>query len=153
MSENLLVPLPGFMLPADFPWRVRFIAAVDEQLRRLRATGHYVPARFFGYYFHGATPMGVSGSWTVALDLAAPWRQVNASLERLTCGQFSIASEARGVDPDFMLVHDRFDGACWLWRFGFGLRFVEATEPVAGADRDDGGSYGGELGDRRLLGP
>jgi hypothetical protein len=152
MSENLLIPLPGFTLPPDFPWRVRFISAVDEQLRRLRATGHYVPARFFGYYFQEQVPMGVSGSWTVALETAAPWRQLSAALDRLTCGQFSIVSDARGVDPDFMLVHDRLDGACWLWRFGFGLKFVEATEPVAN-EGSDGGQMGGELGDRRLLGP
>ena len=62
MLENLLVPLPGFTLPPDFPWRIKFIAAVDEQLRRLRATGHYVPARFFGYYFQGMSPVGISAS-------------------------------------------------------------------------------------------
>ncbi len=152
MLENLLVPLPGFTLPPDFPWRVRFIAAVDEQLRRLRATGHYVPARFFGYYFQGRAPVGVSGSWTVALEPAAPWHELNAALEQVTCGQFNIASDSRDSEPDFMLVHDRRDGTCWLWRFGFGLRFVEATEATMGED-GDGGAMGGGAWDRKLLGP
>jgi hypothetical protein len=29
-----------------------------------------------------------------------------------------------------VLIHDRHDGACWLWRFAYGVRFVMATEPV-----------------------
>ena len=156
MPENLLVPLPGFTLPRDFPWRVRFIAAVDEQLHRMRATGHYEPARFFGYYIQGAAPVGVSGSWTVALEDSAPWRQLNAALERLTCGQFSIMSPSREAEPDFMLVHDRRDGACWLWGFTFGLRFVEATEPMLGfgdGSGDDDEKAGGGNPDQKLLGP
>ena len=36
MPDNVLIPLPGFQLPNDFPWRVGLVAMVDEQLRRLR---------------------------------------------------------------------------------------------------------------------
>ena len=151
MPENLLIPLPGFTLPLDFPWRVGFVASVDEQLKRLRATGHYEPARFFGYYFQGPATIGVSGSWTVALDPKPIWRKVWSGLQKLTCGQFSPESDAPGTDPDFMLVHDRHDGTCWLWRFDYGLKFVGATDPVVGESA--GGAGGGETGDRRLLGP
>jgi hypothetical protein len=48
MPDNVLIPLPGFQLPGDFPWKVGFVAMVDDQLRRLRATGHFLPPRFFG---------------------------------------------------------------------------------------------------------
>ncbi len=148
MSENLLIPLPGFSLPTDFPWRVRFIAAVDEQLRRLRATGHFVPPRFFGYFFQGDQPMAVSGSWTVTLDPASAISQLPAALARVTLGQFTIASHGRDIEPDFMLVHDRRDGACWLWRYSYGMRFVESTEPIVA---DMSGTDGAE--NRKLLGP
>src|SRR3954468_13271543 len=148
MSDNVLIPLPTFNLPADFPWRVRFVSAVDEHLRRLRATGHFRPSRFFGYYFRGEAPMGVSGNWTVTLDVEPALLQMKASLERITKGQFSVVSNSAGTDPDFLLVHDRRDGACWLWRFQYGLRFVEATDAVR---NDDHGTDQAE--NRKLLGP
>jgi len=148
LPDNVLIPLPGFALPADFPWRVRFIAAVDEHLRRLRATGHFLPPRFFGYYFRGEAPIGVSGNWTVTLGAEPSFSQLLTKLERVTKGQFSIASATRAADPDFMLVHDRRDGACWLWRFDYGLRFVESVDPVTGDDR---GTNDAE--NTRLLGP
>jgi hypothetical protein len=135
MTDNVLIPLPGFALPVDFPWRVRFIAAVDDHLRRLRATGHFSPPRFFGYYFRGDAPIGVSGNWTVTLDAEPALMQLLTMIERITKGQFAIASPARDVDPDFILVHDRRDGACWLWRFDYGLRFVEAIDPTLSEHR------------------
>src|ERR1041384_8589482 len=91
MADNVLIPLPGFTLPVDFPWRVRFIAAVDEHLRRLRATGHFQPPRFFGYYFRGSSPIGVTGNWTVTLDPEPPLMQLLAMVERVPKGQFSIS--------------------------------------------------------------
>lgn len=148
MSDNVLIPLPTFNLPVDFPWRVRFISAVDEHLRRLRATGHFRPSRFFGYYFRGESPMGVSGNWTVTLDVEPPLVQLKAAIHRITKGQFSISSSG-DVDPDFLLVHDRRDGACWLWRFEYGLRFVEAIDAVS-INKDRGT---GQAENRKLLGP
>src|SRR6185436_1849688 len=130
MSENVLIPLSGFTLPYDFPWRVGFIAMVDDQLRRLRATGHFLPPRFFGYYFQGGTPMAVGASWTVTLENGPELAMLPGSLNRLTLGRYSIASGGPAVTPDFMLVHDRRDGACWLWSFADGLKFIEAVEPV-----------------------
>jgi hypothetical protein len=146
MAENVLVPLPGFQLPVDLPWRVGFVALVDDQLRRLRATGHFLPPRFFGYYFQGHVPIGVGGSWTVSLDATQPASLIPALVERLTQGQFSIPSTRPNATPDFLLVHDRRDGACWLWSFDDGLRFVEAVEPMAG------GGWNGEEAPK-LLGP
>ena len=32
--------------------------------------------------------------------------------------------------PEFMLVHDRYDGSCWLWDYAHGRRFLEANDPV-----------------------
>ena len=149
MSDNVLIPLPTFNLPVDFPWRVRFISAVDEHLRRLRATGHFRPSRFFGYYFRGESPMGVSGNWTVTLDVEPPLVQLKAALHRITKGQFSISSNSSDADPDFLLVHDRRDGACWLWRFEYGLRFVEAIDAVS-ISKDRGTD---QAENRKLLGP
>lgn len=148
MSDNVLIPLPTFSLPVDFPWRVRFISAVDEHLRRLRATGHFRPSRFFGYYFRGEAPMGVSGNWTVTLDAEPPLLQLKSALDRITKGQFSISSQSGDADPDFLLVHDRRDGACWLWRFEYGLRFVEAIDAVSNHDRGTD-----QAENRKLLGP
>jgi hypothetical protein len=147
MTDNVLIPLPGFTLPVDFPWRVRFIAAVDEHLRRLRATGHFSPPRFFGYYFRGSAPIGVTGNWTVTLDPEPPLMQLLSMVERVTKGQFSISSVSRSADPDFILVHDLRDGACWLWRFDYGLRFVEAVDPIVSHRGTD------DAENPKLLGP
>ena len=136
MPENVLIPLPGFQLPGDYPWRVGFVALVDDQLKRLRATGHFVPPRFFGYYFQGQMPVGVGGSWTVSLDGTRPVMVLPSLLDKLTHGQYSITSPGPDSTPDYLLIHDRRDGACWLWSFDDGLRFIEATEPTTGAGWD-----------------
>ena len=44
------------------------------------------------------------------------------------------------------LVHDRRDGACWLWTFDEGLRFIESVEPIFDGGWDDAETP-------RLLGP
>lgn len=137
MSENVLIPLPGFELPKDFPWRVGLVAMVNCELRRLRATGHFLPPRFFGYYFQADMPIGVGGSWTVPLEGTQPMSLIPGMLEQVTHGQYSITSTGPGTTPDYLLVHDRRDGTCWLWSFEEGLRFVEEVEPMAGDDRDD----------------
>jgi hypothetical protein len=147
MSENLLIPLPDFVLPGDFPWRVGFIAAVDDQLRRLRATGHFLPPRFFGYFFQGGVPVGVGGNWTVSLDVREPVSLLPGLLEEVTAGHYSIASRRRDGVPDYLLVHDRRDGTCWLWSFVDGMRFIEANEPVLGGDGFD------DAEKPKLLGP
>lgn len=131
VSDNVIIPLKGFTLPRDFAWRVRFVAAVDNQLRRLRSTGHFEPPRFFGYFFQGDTPVGVTGNWIVSLDALPLLLALPPSIDRITHGQFSICSPSSESVPDFLLIHDSRDGACWLWRFSYGLRFVESTEPVS----------------------
>lgn len=144
MSENVLIPLSGFTLPYDYPWQVGFIALVDDQLRRLRATGHFLPPRFFGYYFQEGVPMAVAASWTVALEAVHPVAALPSALYRLTQGRFSIMSPTRNVLPEFMLVQDRRDGACWLWTFADGLKFIEAVEPV---------EQRADVSNQKLLGP
>ena len=135
MSDNVLIPLSGFSLPGDFPWRVGFVTLVDEQLRRLRATGHFSPPRFFGYYFRGDLPVAAGGSWTVSLDAVPPVTSLPDALDKFTNGQYSIVSGSRVALPDYMLVQDTRDGACWLWSFADGLKFIEAVEPVLESGR------------------
>lgn len=138
MINNVLIPLPGFELPTDFPWRVGFVGLVDDQLRKLRATGHFLPPRFFGYYFQAHVPISIGGSWTVSLEANCPASVLRPMVEKITDGEYSIASHDRQKLPEFLLVHDRRDGACWLWSFAEGLRFVEAIEPTKEGDwRDD----------------
>lgn len=149
MTDNVLIPLPGFKLPADYPWKIRFVSAVDEHLRRLRASGRFLPPRFFGYFFRGASPVGVCGNWTVTLNAETSILDLPDRVDRLTLGRFPMVSEVEDQVPDFLLVHDRRDGACWLWRFSYGLQFVEATEPISG---DDSGGIGGSE-NQKLLGP
>lgn len=136
MTENVLIPLPGFTLPGDFPSRIGLVALVDQQLRKLRTTGHFVPPRFFGYYFQARVPIGVGGSWTVTLDDARPVSLLPDLLARVTRGKYGIVGRGPAGKPDYLLVHDRRDGACWLWTFQEGLRFVESPEPMMGG-RDD----------------
>lgn len=136
MTTNVLVPLPGFVLPPDLPWRVRFIEQVEDHLRTLQRQGRFRPPRFFAYYFRGDEPVAVSGHWTVLLDPAPILADVPRELDRLTCGQFGIVA-APGEDPGYVLVHDRRDGACWLWGFEHALRFVTATDPILTDEEGD----------------
>lgn len=129
-TDNHLIPLPGFELPTDFPWRIGYVALVNDQLRRLRSTGYFLPPRFFGYYFQGGKPMGVSGSWTVTLDLQQPVSFLPDMVDQATLDQFSIESDSRDRTPEYLLIHDRWRGACWLRSFLIGFRFVEAVDPV-----------------------
>ncbi|HEX2101753.1 MAG TPA: hypothetical protein VHF69_13860 [Candidatus Synoicihabitans sp.] len=128
-TDNVLVPLPGVTLPRDLPWRAKFVELVEDHLRRLSAGGGFTPPRFFGYYFRGDEPVAVTGSWTVLLERQPLLNHLPETLDALTCGQFNIRAP-EDDDPEFMLIHDRHDGACWLWRYAYGLRFVMASEPV-----------------------
>jgi hypothetical protein len=148
MNDNLLIPLSGFILPGDFPWRVGFVTLVDLQLRRLRATGYFVPPRFFGYYFRGDQPVAIAGSWTVSLDPVAPMTLLPEAIDKFTQGEYAVVSASRDCTPDTMLVHDTRDGACWLWSFAQGVKFIEAAEPVT-----VGESGWNDAEKPRLLGP
>ena len=155
MTDNLIIDLPELRLPRDLARRVKFIAAVEEHARRLGIVGRYEPSRFIGYYFAGRYPVVVSGHWSVTLDDVPLLRGLRDMIERLTERRFSIRSVSEDVTPEFMLVHDGHDGACWLWEYAHGRRFLEARQPVIsagweglfdspGAEADDG---------PRLLGP
>ena len=130
MTENVLIPLPGYVLPADLPWRTGFVQLVNEQVRKLLVVGHFCPPRFLGYYFQGEIPFGVASSWTVSLDAREPISLLSGQINRLTHGRFSIASRTREEFPEYVLVHDRQFGTCCLWSFFDGLRFLESVEPV-----------------------
>lgn len=151
MMDNLIIDLPELKLPRDLAWRVKFIDAVEEHARRLGIHGRYEPTRFIGYYFAGDYPVVVSGHWTVTLDDVPLLRRVRDLIERITDERFSIRSGSEQASPEFMLLHDRLDGACWLWEYAHGRRFLEARTPVT--------SFGGleEFGEEgkgpRLLGP
>lgn len=129
IKDNVLVPLPGLRLPPDLPWRSQFVTLVEEHLQRMAAFNPFEPPRFFGYFFRGGDPVAVAGPWTVLLDPLPPLVNVPDSVELLTQGRFDIMASGT-EDPDFLLVHDRHDGACWLWRYRFGMRFVMAQDPL-----------------------
>ncbi|MCC5021709.1 MAG: hypothetical protein J6386_02400 [Candidatus Synoicihabitans palmerolidicus] len=129
-KDNVLVPLPGLLLPPDLPWRMRFVELVQEHLMRVHAYQDFEPPRFFGYYFKDGDP--VAGAWTVLLDPLAPMTSLPDSLDMLTQGEFDVNS-SQDQESDFILVHDRHDGACWLWRY----RFVMAQDPMLDVGMDD----------------
>lgn len=130
MPDQLLIDLPEIRLPRDLAWRVKFIEAVEAHVKKLGVAGHFQPPRF-GYYFVGRHPVVLARNWKVTLETAPLLQKLRGVLERLTENQFSIAAESDATAPDYLLVHDRHDGACWLWGFEQGRRFVEACEPVA----------------------
>lgn len=145
MSENLLIPLCGFTLPTEFPREVKFTSTVEEHLRRLRVRGRFLMPRFFGYFFQAGVPNAVAGGWTVALDPLPAIMTLPGKLDKMTYGQFRITSPTKDLAPDFILVHDRRDGACWLWTFDFGRRFVESDDAVTNGVDD--------IVNHKLLGP
>ena len=160
MIDNMLIDLPEIRLPVDMAWRVKFVAAVEQHAQRLGIAGRFNTPRFIGYYFTGTHPVVLAGHWTVMLDEVPLMRRLRQTIERVTSYRFSIASESEGAEPEFMLVHDRRDGTCWLWDFLHGRRFLEASEPVASWGRDDAVENGGDEavedggdGGPKLLGP
>lgn len=134
-TDNLLVPLPGLMLPPDLPWRTEFVALVQEHLLRMGSGQVFDPPRFFAYYFKDGDPVAVAGPWTVLLDPVPPLINVPDSLDLVTQGKFDVMTEGSD-EPDFVLIHDRHDGACWLWRYRFGMRFVMAQDPLLEDESD-----------------
>lgn len=150
MMDNLLIDLPELKLPRDLARRVKFIEAVEDHAARLGIKGRYEPSRFIGYYFAGAFPVVVSGHWTVTLDDVPLLRSVREMIERITDGRFSISSAAEDVLPEFMLVHDRHDGSCWLWEYAHGRRFLEARQAVMPWGEAEGPGHGEGP---KLLGP
>jgi hypothetical protein len=88
------------------------------------------------------------------LDAAPLLCRLRHILEGLTNDQFSIVAKSEETVPDYLLVHDRHDGSCWLWGFAQGRRFVEAHEPVANQGvTDDETVEGEEDSGRKLMGP
>lgn len=156
IDQNTLINLPEIRLPRDMAWRVKFIEAVEQHARRLGIAGHFNAPRFFGYYFTGAYPVVVAGHWTVMLDEVPLMKRLLKTVETVTENQFSIASDSEGSEPQYMLVHDRHDGSCWLWDYAHGRRFLEASEPVAtwGRQKNAVEESRGDSGDNgpRLLG-
>lgn len=153
MLESRLIELPRMRLPRDLPWRVRFVEAVEDHARKLGLEARYRPPRFCGYFFDGPSPVVLAGKWTVTLDDTPLLTEVRVSVERLTRQRFSIASPGAGAQPDFLLVNDAHDGACWLWDYPHGRQFVEAHEPVTGGvEPEDPPALPGPEGPK-LLGP
>jgi hypothetical protein len=153
MMDNLLIDLPELKLPRDLARRVKFIEAVEQHAARLGIKGRYEPSRFIGYYFAGAFPVVVSGHWTVTLDDVPLLRSVREMIERITDGRFSIRSLSEDVTPDFMLVHDRHDGSCWLWEYAHGRRFLEARQAMMSWTVEENDGAAGMDDGPRLLGP
>ena len=131
MDNNLLIDLPELKLPRDLARRVRFVDAVEKHVEAMGVKGRYEPSRFVGYYFAGDLPVVVSGQWSVTLDTLPLLRDLRTLIDRITEGRFSIASRSELATPQFILVHDTYDGSCWLWEYGCGRRFLEAKEPRA----------------------
>ena len=132
MTDQLLIDLPEIKLPRDLAWRVKFIEAVEDHVRLLGVTGRFDPPRFFGYYFSGRHPVVLARHWKVTLDSAPLLWRLQQVLERMTDHKFNLVAESDETTPDYLLVHDRLDGSCWLWEFEQGRRFVEAHQPVTG---------------------
>jgi hypothetical protein len=150
MTDQLLIDLPEIRLPRDLAWRVKFIEAVEDHVKQLGVRGHFEPPRFFGYYFAGRNPVVLARHWKVTLDSAPLLSRLRQILDRMTDHRFNISSDSEETPPDYLLVHDRYDGACWLWGFEQGKRFVEAHIPVAGLNPDEDDEAGGGP---KLLGP
>ncbi|HYC70772.1 MAG TPA: hypothetical protein VEB66_06165 [Opitutaceae bacterium] len=134
MTDQRLIDLPGLRLPHDLARRAKFVAEVERVARRLGLNCDYEPPRFVGYYFLGTQPVVAAGRWTVTVGETELLDQLQVIVQRVTEGRFAIASEGPAEKPEFMLIHDRYDGSCWLWDFTHGHAFLSAEEPAAESD-------------------
>jgi len=154
MTDQKLIDLPEIRLPRDLAWRVKFIQAVEEHMRHLGVEGRFQAPRFFGYYFCGPHPVVLARHWKVTLDAAPLLCRLRHILDGITQEKFSIVAKSDETTPDYLLVHDRHDGACWLWGFSEGRRFVEAHEPIMNERVEDNEAVEGEEDSgRKLMGP
>jgi len=134
-TENILVPLPGFTLPRDLPWRTRFVDIVEAHSEGETGRAPYEPPRFFGYYLCGDDFVAVAGPWAIGVVETTALERLPDMIDVLTGSRFPMTCDPED-DPEFMLVYDRYDGACWLWRYPFAQRFLEAEEALL---HDDAG--------------
>ena len=139
-TDHIIIDLPEIRLPRDMAWRVKFIEAVEEHVRKLGVAGHFEAPRFFGYYFAGRHPVVLARNWKVTLDSVPLLQKLRQVLERITENQFSITAESDDGVPDYMLVHDRHDGACC----GRHLGRRRGGRRARAASREHDGSRGAE---------
>lgn len=146
MTDPILIELTGLRLPRDFAWRRQFVAAVEKKRQRLGLPGGFTAPRFLGYYFCGRHPVVLAGHWQVTLASAIPLGPLRRVLQQITDHPFNLVAESEETVPEYLLVHDEYDGGCWLWGFEPGRRFVGALSPAGspggfpedGEERDRG---------------
>jgi hypothetical protein len=132
MMDHSLIELPNFRLPRDLAWRVKLIEAIEDHLRVHGSRERFDPPRFYGYYFCRRHPVVLARHWKVTLEPVPLFSHLRVFVERLTEKKFNFVAEVEGTEPEYLLVHDRFDESCWLWEFEQGRRFVGAHLPVTG---------------------
>ncbi len=131
MSDpDVIINLTGFTLPHDYAERVGYVQIMR---RCLRACGRddraYQPARFFGYYFNLAQPVGASVDCRVNLPLAAPLAFLGAQVDTATQQRYSIRTLDGESEPRYILLHDHWSRHCWLRCFRPGYEFVTGHRP------------------------
>lgn len=142
MTDQTLIHLPEIRLPRDFAGRLKFVEAVENHVRLLGITGRFEPPRFVGYYFAGRHPVVLARHWKITLGSAPLLWRLHEMLDRMTGRKFNLVTDSDESVPDYLVVHDRYDGVCWLWEFEQGRRFVGALQPV-----ENQGGYPAEGGD------
>lgn len=134
MTDQTLIHLPEIRLPRDFAGRLKFVEAVENHVRLLGIIGRFEPPRFVGYYFSGRHPVVLARHWKITLGSAPLLWRLHEMLDRMTGHKFNLVTDSDESVPDYLVVHDRYDGVCWLWEFEPGRRFVEAQVPVSYPD-------------------
>ena len=138
--QDTIVLLGSFRLPRDYAWRVGLVDAIGWHRREIGVKEPYVPPRFVGFFFNHELPVGDCRDARVNLERRPPIEHLPAQVLAATNQQYRITSEPGRIEPPFLLIHDRWDGACWLRDFASGVRFVTLTTPYW-KDPPPGGNF------------
>jgi len=126
MEPTPIIPLTGISFPSNFAWESGLCDTILD-LHPLRWNdGAYRPPRFTGYFYSNVFLIGTCAHGGGRLPRRIITDFLDAKIATYTSNQHQITG--RASHPDYLMVHDAWDGRCWLAPFKTGLVFLRAPE-------------------------
>lgn len=124
MNPVELIPLEDFKLPKNYAWRIGMVEAMRFYQKNQGLRPIYNPPRFLAYFQQQGTPICESKEARVGLEMKHPIVCLPAQVIAAVGEKYRIATSKYEIEPPYVLIHDSWDGSCWLSDFASGIRFV-----------------------------